>query len=151
MGRREVFFDGPRLQQTAGNKIQCASRCSTRPSLPGGPHPSPLQPPLHQSALLLGLCAPHSQSAWRAPHAQAHLLSRCWCLYEMWSTLMGKGPQALQILLPGGESKGFLSTHQPQGCAIMICMMACAPFPRLCGKVSGRLLTHLLSNVIDRL
>ena len=34
---------------------------------------------------------------------QAHILQRCWPLYEMWSTLVGKGPQAVQLTCPGGE------------------------------------------------
>ena len=82
-----------------------------------------LQPPLHHRALLLGLCPSDSPSTCRAPHAQAHLLSRCWCLYEMWSTLMGKGPQALQILLPGGEFKGPLVPHKSRRYVIAVCVL----------------------------
>ncbi|GAX74106.1 hypothetical protein CEUSTIGMA_g1555.t1 [Chlamydomonas eustigma] len=33
---------------------------------------------------------------------KAELLSRCWCLYEIWTTLMGKGPQALHFTNPIG-------------------------------------------------
>ena len=34
---------------------------------------------------------------------QATFLRRCWPLYEIWTTLVGKGPQALQLAgIPGG-------------------------------------------------
>ena len=34
----------------------------------------------------------------------ALIFNRCWPLYEMWTTLMGKGPEALWFTCPGGET-----------------------------------------------
>ena len=37
------------------------------------------------------------------PDQHAFIFKRCWPLYEMWTTVVGKGPEALQFTCPGGE------------------------------------------------